>query len=97
MKWQNRPVSPTGTCSERLNAVVSYLNDCGYQASWEEGTGGYLLYMQNCPYHGLTHENEHLCRMDVRLITKMLGVIPRLQSQIAHHDETLLLFYSANK
>lgn len=83
---------PDGTMPERLTAAIDYLNTCGYQASWETGENGYLLYMSNCPYHSLTADSGHLCQMDLRLLTTMLGVVPRLNTQIAHDDETCSYF-----
>ena len=78
---------PSGTIRERLDAVVDYLNHHGYKASWEAQQGGYVLQTSNCPYHQIAQENEMLCTMDMRLISKMLGVVPRLLSRVSGGDE----------
>src|SRR6185503_10373991 len=36
---------------ERLNYVVNYLNEHGYNANWEQGVEGFILNTANCPYH----------------------------------------------
>jgi predicted ArsR family transcriptional regulator len=78
---------PSGTIRERLDAVVDYLNHHGYKASWEAQQGGYVLQTSNCPYHQIAQENDMLCTMDMRLISKMLGVVPRLLSRVSGGDE----------
>lgn len=83
---------PDGTIHERLDAVIHYLNNNSYEASWEPVDGGYMLHMKNCPYHALTHDNDRLCHMDMRLISSMLGVVPRLTSRVAKGDETCSYF-----
>jgi DeoR family transcriptional regulator, suf operon transcriptional repressor len=78
---------PNGTMHERLDAVVEYLNHHGYTASWDTHQNGYVLQTANCPYHHIAQENEMLCTMDMRLISKMLGVVPRLLSRVSGGDE----------
>lgn len=81
---------PDGALSDRLDAVVDYLTNHGYNARWERASqeDAYLLYMDNCPYHHLSHQDETLCHLDMRLISKMLGVVPRFVSRIALGDKT---------
>jgi DeoR family suf operon transcriptional repressor len=78
---------PTGSMKERLDAVVNYLNEHGYKASWDIHQNGYVLQTANCPYHQIAQENDMLCTMDMRLISKMLGVVPRLLSRVSAGDE----------
>jgi predicted ArsR family transcriptional regulator len=78
---------PTGPMRLRLDAVVDYLNLHGYKATWDVTGNGYLLSTANCPYHQLVDdEHDHLCQMDIRLISQMLGTVPRLQKNIAEND-----------
>jgi predicted ArsR family transcriptional regulator len=79
---------PNGNMPQRLVAVVDYLDQHGYKASWEHHTDGYILHMTNCPYHDVAHESDTLCRMDTHLIAKMLGVVPRLVSHISEGDDS---------
>jgi len=72
----------------RLDHVVSYLNAHGYQASWESAPEGYILRTRNCPYHHLSAEHSELCAMDMRLISGLLGVVPRNIGRIAEADES---------
>jgi predicted ArsR family transcriptional regulator len=68
---------------ERLNQVVSYLNEHGYNAHWEKHLDGYVLRTINCPYHHISEKNQSLCEMDMRLIASLLGVVPRMMERIA--------------
>jgi predicted ArsR family transcriptional regulator len=79
---------PQGTLKERLEAVVDYLDEHGYDASWEAHDEGYVLITCNCPYHPMHKEGDDLCQMDMHLIAKMLGVVPRLLSRISDDDES---------
>ncbi len=72
----------------RLDHIVSYLNAHGYQASWESAPEGYILRTRNCPYHHLSAEHGELCAMDMRLISSLLGVVPRNIGRIAEADES---------
>lgn len=76
-----------GSMRQRLDGVVNYLNNHGYEAAWDVEGGGYILTMLNCPYHQAVDKADHLCQMDMRLISQMLGVLPRLRSNIADGDE----------
>ena len=79
------------TLPKRLDQVVAYLNNNGYNATWEASTeheGNYILYTHNCPYHHLAHETDALCGMDMRLISSMLGVVPRMLSRVSDGDTT---------
>lgn len=78
--------------TERLDSVIVYLNDNGYEARWEAAEQGYILHTVNCPYHHISHENDALCYMDMRLISALLGVIPRLMSRIAAGDSSCSYF-----
>jgi predicted ArsR family transcriptional regulator len=71
---------------ERLNQVVSYLNEHGYNAHWEKHLDGYVLRTINCPYHHISEKNQSLCEMDMRLIASLLGVVPRLMERMATGD-----------
>lgn len=71
---------------ERLNMVVKYLNDNGYDADWEACEEGYRLHTANCPYHGITHQDLRLCDMDMRLISSLLGIVPRRVEHLADGD-----------
>ncbi len=79
---------PSGSISERLEAVVDFLNTKGYDARWETDSHGYILYTQNCPYHHVAQEHQNLCELDIQLISKMLGIVPRLRSRISQGDKT---------
>jgi predicted ArsR family transcriptional regulator len=77
---------------EKLDAVVAYLNQQGYNAHWETCDGGYRLHTSNCPYHHTAHGTEALCEMDMRMIAQLIGVVPRRVGQISHGDQTCAYF-----
>lgn len=84
----NEAQIPEGNIQSRLEAVVKFLNGKGYDAKWEANASGYILHTKNCPYHHIAQENESLCQLDMRLVSKMLGIVPRLQSRISQGDES---------
>lgn len=73
---------------QRLDLIVDYLNENGYEAYWEPADGGYLLHTSNCPYHHLAEPDGALCGMDMRLIGQLLGVVPRRVDTISHGDDS---------
>jgi predicted ArsR family transcriptional regulator len=77
---------------ERLNYVVNYLNEHGYNANWEQGEDGFILNTANCPYHQLSEGNRTLCEMDMRLVSSLLGIVPRLVSRISNGDSVCSYF-----
>lgn len=78
---------------ERLDIVADYLTQTGYKATWEQREDGYFLHTTNCPYHYLnTHQDYAMCEMDMRLIARLLGVIPRRVAHMADGDQTCSYF-----
>jgi predicted ArsR family transcriptional regulator len=71
---------------QRLNFVVDYLNRQGYHAHWEQVATGYILHTSNCPYHAVAETDQTLCEMDLRLVSTLLGVVPRRLSHIMSGD-----------
>jgi DeoR family suf operon transcriptional repressor len=76
-----------GALEARLDSVIKYMSQHGYEASWEASPDGYLLRIGNCPYRGISSLHEELCGMDFRLITGLVGATPRRLSRIAANDE----------
>ena len=77
---------PVVPLRQRLNLVVEYLNRQGYHAHWEESDDGYILHTSNCPYHALAENDQALCEMDIRLVSTLLGVVPRRLTHIMSGD-----------
>lgn len=73
---------------QRLDCVVTYLNDQGYEARWEKSAEGYVLHTSNCPYHKVVAEHEELCIMDMRLIAGLVGIVPRRIARVLDRDES---------
>lgn len=79
---------PQGPIEHRIQEVVEYLSSNGYEATWQRTNDGILLNTHNCPYHEVAHKSDSLCNMDMRLISQMLGVIPRLVSRVSDGSAT---------
>jgi len=62
---------PEEELDERMDRVVSFLNDRGYLAQWEPSSG--VLYTHNCPYTGVAAEHRELCCMDLALVESLSG------------------------
>lgn len=62
---------------ERLSLVSEYLTQQGYAAHWGPHPDGYVLSTENCPYHHIADGNPQLCELDMRLISLLLGIVPR--------------------
>lgn len=90
--WAHNAQIPDGPMEQRLDAVISYLSQNGYLASWEAAPQGHFLYLENCPYHQLAHDRDSLCRMDMHLIANLLGVVPRLTARMAQGDSRCAYF-----
>jgi predicted ArsR family transcriptional regulator len=59
--------------AEHLDRAVTFLNDHGYDARWEQSGDSCLLHTCNCPYEALATENPELCAMDLALAQNLLG------------------------
>lgn len=79
---------PDGTFEQRLDLIIDYLNEHGYDAYWIPAEDGYVLHTANCPYHHLAEQDSALCSMDMRLISILLGVIPRRLDRISEGSAT---------
>ncbi|MGQ0602230.1 MAG: helix-turn-helix transcriptional regulator [Anaerolineales bacterium] len=67
----------------RLDRAVSFLNERGYVARWENTPEGYIVHTCNCPYESLAGSHPELCSMDMVLIGNLLGVVPQRLSRVA--------------
>jgi predicted ArsR family transcriptional regulator len=76
----------------RLDYVVNHLNSQGYMADWAEADGGYLLSTTNCPYERVAEHHAEVCNFDLRLISSMLGVVPRFVGKLRDGDTACQYF-----
>ena len=68
---------------QRMNAAVTYLNDCGYAADWERDGESFVLRTRNCPYHEASQQHGELCNMDLMLVAKLLGTAPEVRERMS--------------
>jgi predicted ArsR family transcriptional regulator len=76
-----------GDFEARLAAVVEFLNELGYMARWEHRYGNnYWLHIANCPYEHVARHDPKVCKIDVTLLTRLLGASPQRISWAAQGD-----------
>ncbi|MFQ3565400.1 MAG: ArsR family transcriptional regulator [Aggregatilineales bacterium] len=78
----------SGPLEERMDAIVQFMNDHGYEASWERSEQGFILHTSNCPYHAISEQDRLLCELDMRLVSKLLGIVPRRIAHAVDGDDT---------
>lgn len=72
---------------ERVEAAIRFLNEQGYMVSTDEDEDGrLLLHIANCPFERVAREWLEPCRMDLRLLTSLLGQEPRRIASAAAGD-----------
>jgi predicted ArsR family transcriptional regulator len=76
----------------RLAYVVDHLNSQGYTATWKEAEGGYILSTTNCPYERMVDSHPEMCGFDLRLVSTMLGVVPRFIGNLREGDPACQYF-----
>jgi len=80
---------PEGELFEnRLNRVVVYLTEHGYEAHWEPHLQGYAIHTSNCPYGGVAENHDEVCLLDIRYISHLLGVVPRRLGHLREGEES---------
>ncbi|HLY26418.1 MAG TPA: hypothetical protein VKQ72_08770 [Aggregatilineales bacterium] len=72
----------------RLDHVVAYLNKHGYIATWGRCAEGFILRTCNCPYRQIVDKHEELCGLDARLITALVGIVPRRMGSIVQNEDS---------
>jgi DeoR family suf operon transcriptional repressor len=76
-----------GDFKTRLTVAVEFLDDLGYMARWERRhDGDYLLHIINCPYERVANQDDEVCKMDLALLTSLLGTSPQRISWSAQGD-----------
>lgn len=75
---------PEQTLAERLDEVVAFLTEKGYNARWETKDGRYELLTCNCPYAGMADRHHELCLMDQELMTALLPGATRYRTRALH-------------
>jgi predicted ArsR family transcriptional regulator len=80
------PATPVST-SRRLDQMVTFLNNRGYQAGWkidDDAAGRYLLWTGPCPYRWVVRRHPELCALDQALLARLSGgVVERLPGEQA--------------
>jgi predicted ArsR family transcriptional regulator len=72
----------------RLNQVVAYLTQQGYEATWEPCAEGFLLRTHNCPYRAIAGDHDELCGLDSRLVAGLTGIVPRRLARLSEAGES---------
>ncbi len=84
---------------ERLEQVVSFLQEKGFAVKWGIEDGHYVLYHHDCPYRNFAQRYHEVCILDKKIISTMLDLTPVRTSCIACNDEkcTYLLAKTGNE
>lgn len=77
---------------QRLQQVVSHLNEQGYCAEYESAEGGFLLVTTNCPYDRLSSNHAEVCTFDLQLVSSMLGIVPRFMGNLREGNHACQYF-----
>ncbi len=79
---------PASTPQELLDETVSFLNDQGYVAQWEETPEGqFLLHTCNCPYERVTRVHSEICSMDANFVQRLVNTPIERVSHLGSGDE----------
>lgn len=82
------PIHEDEPMEARLDHVVVYLNEQGYDARWEPHQQGWLLLTSHCPYGTIPGEHQELCQLDIRYLSQLLGRVPRRMHHMVDGDHT---------
>ena len=69
---------------QRLDFLVSLLEEEGFLARWEKTESGYQLIEYNCPYYSIGREHAEICNFDKELILEVM------QSPIVEQQSCML-------
>jgi predicted ArsR family transcriptional regulator len=61
------------TLIKRLTDTNRFLNQLHYQARWEAGATGPLVFLGHCPYSAILGKHPEICQMDAYLLEKLTG------------------------
>ncbi len=73
--------SPGQPIEERLEEVVEFLTEKGYNARWEQHDGHFEIHACNCPYLGVADHHSELCLMDQVMMQRILPEAVRRESR----------------
>ena len=57
----------------RLGITVDHLNSMHYHSRWEAGPEGPRIILGRCPYSSIVQKHPELCKMDLAMLSKLLG------------------------
>ncbi|WP_083461813.1 helix-turn-helix transcriptional regulator [Thermanaerothrix daxensis] len=80
------PTPTTSPSARRLNEMVRYLQQVGYEAHWEAHFPGPKITLSHCPYWPLPKRLPQLCLFDKYLLERLSGLTLE-QVQRANLDE----------
>jgi predicted ArsR family transcriptional regulator len=69
-------IPPEADLETKVIAIVAYLNERGYLASWEMEGDDYLLHVANCPFEQVSILHSEVCAVDMTMLTCLLGRAP---------------------
>lgn len=78
-------ISPPENIIERLSTAVKFLQQCGYQPSWEAHKNGPHLFLGSCPYASLVNKYPLLCNLDQYILEELTGFSAKMIQKMDAH------------
>lgn len=77
------------TATDKFHEVREIMEEIGYEVEpTEPNAKQYEITAKNCVYHGLAIENNAICKLDVSLISNLLGVEVEQKKCIVKGDDS---------
>ncbi len=84
---------------ERIDSIVTFLNQQGYVSRWEkneEKEGSYFIYVSSCPYYHVSQSHGETCKIDQHMIQLLAGAEAEIEHQKADAKHGGLCVYVLN-
>jgi predicted ArsR family transcriptional regulator len=72
-----------GPLTQKLNHLVTWLNERGYHARWQASADGPRIMFFHCPYAGLLPHYPVLCHVDLLLLQQLSGLAVEQTARMA--------------
>jgi predicted ArsR family transcriptional regulator len=81
------PVKKNETSQERLDQVITFLQERGFVVDWVAQDDHYLIHSYSCPYRQVAKAYKQVCLLDQQVIGSMLNTTPTRVACITTDDD----------
>jgi predicted ArsR family transcriptional regulator len=81
------PVKKNDTSQERLDQVITFLQERGFVVDWVAQDDHYLIHSYSCPYRQVAKAYKQVCLLDQQVIGSMLNTTPTRVACITTDDD----------